>query len=413
MRDQAGFSTVTILFRPHRDLESPACEPGRQRNVKRGDPWPPFVRPGRRHYEFPLGSSEATSSCRSAKPASSVATRPPRRQDSSASQASLTCPCPCKCRCGTSRKLTASSHHSCFGCADTAPRARPPPSVRQCWMAHPHPSPFADERHADPPPPEPKDAPPDLPGCESFPMTLDELERDDERLEFWDRRTETAWRVREASSWHEQPGQRLAMLAARMASVRGAQIECFGSTSLARLDAAGRPRQILQADNAVYLRVPAGPGEHGVSRLDGGRGLSRVDGGAAVGGILAGAGARGARARGARRHDARGRPPHPLPAGEGRGKERGEGIRGRRGRGVAGSGHRRPGGRGGRSGPAVRVLCRHCDGRCIEVLRRRGFPAAHSPDGGIGARPRDLRAIDPLAKTLSAALRRRTSYTVQ
>ena len=85
-------------------------------------------------------------------------------------------------------------------------------------------------------------------------MTLDELERDDERLEFWDARTETAWRVREVSSWHEQPGQRLAMLAARMASVRGAPIECFGSTSLARLDAAGRPRQILQADNAVYLR---------------------------------------------------------------------------------------------------------------------------------------------------------------
>ena len=121
-------------------------------------------------------------------------------------------------------------------------------------MAHSHPSPFADERHAGPPPPELEDTPPDLPGCESFPMTLDELERDDERLEFWDRRTETAWRLREAFSWHEQPGQRLAMLAARMASVRGAPIECFGSTSLARVDADGRPRQILQADNVVYLR---------------------------------------------------------------------------------------------------------------------------------------------------------------
>ena len=136
-------------------------------------------------------------------------------------------------------------------------------------MAHPHPSPFADERHADPSPPEPKDTPPDLPGCESFPMTLDDLERDDERLEFWDRRTETAWRVRDVSSWHEQPGQRLAMLAARMASVRGAPIECFGSTSLARLDAAGRPRQILQADNAVYLR-PAEWRTRGRVRVDDG-----------------------------------------------------------------------------------------------------------------------------------------------
>ena len=84
-------------------------------------------------------------------------------------------------------------------------------------------------------------------------MTLDDLERDDERLEYWDAGAGMAWRVRDVSSWHEQPGQRLAMLAARMASVRGAPIECFGSTSLARLDAAGRPRQILQADNAVYL----------------------------------------------------------------------------------------------------------------------------------------------------------------
>ncbi len=83
---------------------------------------------------------------------------------------------------------------------------------------------------------------------------MDELGRSDERIEYWDARAGTAWRVRDVSSWHEQPGQRLAMLAARMASVRGAAIECFGSTSLARLDATGRPRQILQADNVVYLR---------------------------------------------------------------------------------------------------------------------------------------------------------------
>ena len=82
---------------------------------------------------------------------------------------------------------------------------------------------------------------------------MDEIESYDERIEYWDGFTGTAWRVREASSWHEQPGQRLAMLAARLASVRGAPIECFGSTSLARLDAEGRLRQILQADNAVYL----------------------------------------------------------------------------------------------------------------------------------------------------------------
>ena len=119
-----------------------------------------------------------------------------------------------------------------------------------------HPSPFVDTAapRADPPAPSPAGDAPDLPGCESFPLSVDEIERYDERIEYWDARIGKAWRVRDVSSWHEQPGQRLAMLTARMASVRGTVSECFGSTSLARLDAAARPRQILQADNVVYLR---------------------------------------------------------------------------------------------------------------------------------------------------------------
>ena len=119
-----------------------------------------------------------------------------------------------------------------------------------------HPSPFVDTaaRRAAPPAPAPAGDAPDLPGCESFPLSVNEIERYDERIEYWDARIGKAWRVRDVSSWHEQPGQRLAMLTARMASVRGVVSECFGSTSLARLDAADRPCQILQADNVVYLR---------------------------------------------------------------------------------------------------------------------------------------------------------------
>ena len=121
-------------------------------------------------------------------------------------------------------------------------------------MVHPPPFPHPAESRL----PEPARTPvadvPDLPGCESFPLTADEIERHDDRIEYWNARAGMAWRVRDVSSWHEQPGQRLAMLASRMASVRGAPIECFGSTSLARLDAAGRPHEILQADNVVYLR---------------------------------------------------------------------------------------------------------------------------------------------------------------
>ena len=119
-----------------------------------------------------------------------------------------------------------------------------------------HSSPFVDagEQTTDPPVPAPVDEAPDLPGCESFALTVDEIDRHDDRIEYWNARAGMAWRVRDVSSWHEQPGQRLAMLAGRMASVRGAAIECFGSTSLARLDAGARPQEILQADNVVYLR---------------------------------------------------------------------------------------------------------------------------------------------------------------
>ena len=117
-----------------------------------------------------------------------------------------------------------------------------------------HPSPFT---RSESPAPEavgpPAEDIPDLPGCEPFALTERELESYDERLEFWDARTETAWRLRDVSLWHEQPGQRLAMLAARIVSVRGAPIECFGSASLVRLDAAGRRRQLMQADNVLYL----------------------------------------------------------------------------------------------------------------------------------------------------------------
>ena len=117
-----------------------------------------------------------------------------------------------------------------------------------------HPSPFARSESPAPETAGPAaEAIPDLPGCEPFPLTERELETYDERLEFWDARTETAWRLRDVSLWHEQPAQRLAMLAARIASVRGAPIECFGSASLVRLDAAGRRRQLMQADNVLYL----------------------------------------------------------------------------------------------------------------------------------------------------------------
>ena len=110
------------------------------------------------------------------------------------------------------------------------------------------------------------DTPPDLPGCVSFRMTAREIVRNEERLEFWDARTETTWKVRDVYIQHEQPTHRLAWLASRLSSVRGSPVECFGSVSLIRRDETGRRRWVMQADQILYLNWrrsrPAGPIVH-------------------------------------------------------------------------------------------------------------------------------------------------------
>ena len=115
-------------------------------------------------------------------------------------------------------------------------------------------------------PPAASETPPDLPGCESFRMTAGEIERSEERLEFWDARTETAWKVRDVYLQHEQPTHRLAWLARGLSSVRGSPVECFGSVSLVRREATGRRRWVMQADQIVYLHArrsrPSGPVVH-------------------------------------------------------------------------------------------------------------------------------------------------------
>ena len=98
------------------------------------------------------------------------------------------------------------------------------------------------------------DTPPDFPGCDAIPMTRREYERNQERLEFWDARREIAWKVREpTTAYHEHPLTRLAVLAGRIASVRGSPIECVGTVSLIRREAAGQYRWVMQPDQLVYL----------------------------------------------------------------------------------------------------------------------------------------------------------------
>ena len=104
--------------------------------------------------------------------------------------------------------------------------------------------------------------PDDFPGCESFHLPAREVDLYDGRLEFWDGRTETAWRVRDVSLQHDGPSRRLVEMATRVATLRGSRIACFGSSGLVRLDDTGRKRWLMQADEVLYLH-PARARLHG------------------------------------------------------------------------------------------------------------------------------------------------------
>ena len=96
--------------------------------------------------------------------------------------------------------------------------------------------------------------PEDFPGCESFHLPAGELDEYEGRLEFWDGVTETAWRVSEGTSIeHEAPSRDLTQIAGQLAMLRGSRIKCLGSANLVRLDAAGRKRWLMQADEMLYL----------------------------------------------------------------------------------------------------------------------------------------------------------------
>ena len=105
--------------------------------------------------------------------------------------------------------------------------------------------------------------PKDFPGCESFHLPESAIEHYDGRLEFWDGRTETAWKVSEpTSTCHEEPSRRLVQMAERVAMLRGSRIACFGASDLVRHDATGRKRWLMQADEVLYLhpdRMRLGP----------------------------------------------------------------------------------------------------------------------------------------------------------
>ena len=99
------------------------------------------------------------------------------------------------------------------------------------------------------PPPEPE-----FPGC--YPVSLptwDDVWAYEGRIEHWLRDTGTAWVLRDAGPVHEIAPQLLGELLTRLGQERGSRIRCAGAVYLMERDGDGRARQVLVADQTIYL----------------------------------------------------------------------------------------------------------------------------------------------------------------
>lgn len=92
-----------------------------------------------------------------------------------------------------------------------------------------------------------------FPGCRPVRIPREEIADYEGRFEYWDADTEIAWKCDSTSLYHELPGQRLARLTERIASLRGAAIESYGSADLLVRDCRGERHRIMQADQVLYL----------------------------------------------------------------------------------------------------------------------------------------------------------------
>ena len=97
-------------------------------------------------------------------------------------------------------------------------------------------------------------ATPDFPGCDPVSLpTWDDVWAYDGRIEYWLRETGTAWVLRDAGPVHETAPTLLSELLTRLGQERGSRIRCAGAVYLMERDEDGRPRQVLVADQTIYL----------------------------------------------------------------------------------------------------------------------------------------------------------------
>ena len=97
-------------------------------------------------------------------------------------------------------------------------------------------------------------ADPDFPGCDPVSLpTWDDVWAYDGRIEYWLRETGTAWVLRDAGPVHETAPNLLSELLTRMCLERGSRFLLAGAVYMMERDEDGTPRQVLVADQTVYL----------------------------------------------------------------------------------------------------------------------------------------------------------------
>ena len=116
----------------------------------------------------------------------------------------------------------------------------PPAVARAEWAVRPHaPAPTAS---------------PDFPGCDPISLpTWEDVWAYEGRIEYWSAETGTAWVLRDAGPVHEIPPHLLNELLTRISLERGSRIRCAGAVYLMERRRDGRPRQVLVADQTIYL----------------------------------------------------------------------------------------------------------------------------------------------------------------
>ena len=94
----------------------------------------------------------------------------------------------------------------------------------------------------------------DFPGCDAVSLpTWDDVWAYDGRIDYWLRETGTAWVLRDAGPVHETAPNLLSELLTRMCLERGSRFLLAGAVYLMEREADGRPRQVLVADQTIYL----------------------------------------------------------------------------------------------------------------------------------------------------------------